>query len=201
MATIPVSNTYARALAPSINLPSSALTNLPVSSLSGLPAPVGLLQGSIPQITPTQGMLNFKPISIDESGWNLPSSSPSFNVWDYVKDYFKKQNNPPPPDPLIPGSPGTNMAELQAAAQKKFYPKHTAMAKEAGAAGIMAYYDGTHSKWQDKIKQEMVDLGVRDKYVDPRTGMVTYGNKFTDVDQKYSSGQWKDYLDKKAIEY
>ena len=70
MATIPVSNTYARALAPSINLPSATLT--------GMPEPVGLLQGSIPQITPTQGKLNFKPISIDESGWNLPSSSPSF---------------------------------------------------------------------------------------------------------------------------
>jgi len=182
MATIPVSNTYARALAPSINLPSAALTNLPVSSLSGLPAPVGLLQGSIPQITPTQGMLNFKPISIDESGWNLPSSSPSFNVGDYVKDYFKKQNNPPPPDP----APIQYDWTAHDAFHERKYPKHIAMAKEAGAAGIMAYIIGTHSKWQNKIKQEMVDLGVKDES----------GNKFTAVDQKYNSGQWKDYLDR-----
>lgn len=82
-ARIPVSNTYARALAPSINLPSATLT--------GMPEPVGLLQGSIPQIVPTQGMLNYTPTVIDESGWNLPSSS--FDVTQYVKDYWAKKNN------------------------------------------------------------------------------------------------------------
>ena len=181
-ARIPVSNTYARALAPSINLPSATLT--------GMPEPVGLLQGSIPQIVPTQGMLNYTPPVIDESGWNLPSSSPSFNVGDYVKDYWERKNNPNPDDPPIPGSPGTDMAKMHAAAQKKFYPQHTEIAQKAGAAGIISYINGTHSKWQDQIKQEMVDLGVNYK-----------GTKFTDVDQKYSSGQWKDYLDKKDIEY
>jgi len=81
-ARIPVSNTYARALAPSINLPSATLT--------GMPEPVGLLQGSIPQIVPTQGMLNYTPPVIDESGWNLPSSS--FDVTQYVKDYWANKN-------------------------------------------------------------------------------------------------------------
>ena len=184
-ARIPVSNTYARALAPSINLPSATLT--------GMPEPVGLLQGSIPQIVPTQGMLNYTPPVIDESGWNLPSSSPSFNVGDFVKDYWERKNNPNPddPPPIIEGSPGTSMHAQHEYAQKKFYPKHTEIAQKAGAAGIMAYINGTHSKWQNKIKQEIVDLGVKDEF----------GNKFTDVDQKYSSGQWKDYLDKKDIEY
>ena len=181
-ARIPVSNTYARALAPSINLPSATLT--------GMPEPVGLLQGSIPQIVPTEGMLNYTPPVIDESGWNLPSSS--FDVTQYVKDYWKKKNNPNPDDlpPIIEGSPGTSMHAQHEYAQKKFYPKHTEIAQKAGAAGIISYINGTHSKWQDQIKQEMVDLGVNYK-----------GTKFTDVDQKYSSGQWKDYLDKKDIEY
>jgi hypothetical protein len=92
MATIPVSNTYARALAPSINVPVSTLSDMP-AHIPGVSTSVGLLQGSIPQIVPTKGMLDFTPISIDESGWNLPSSSPSFNVGDYVKDYFKKHGD------------------------------------------------------------------------------------------------------------
>jgi len=75
-ANIPVSNTYAQALAPNITLPGV--------SLSGMPETVSLLQGSIPQI-PTKGILNYNPIQISEAGWNPPRAGA--DILGFVEQY------------------------------------------------------------------------------------------------------------------
>jgi len=80
-ANIPVSNTYAQALAPNITLPGV--------SLSGMPETVSLLQGSIPQI-PTSGILNFNPIQISEAGWNPPRAGA--DILGFVEEYHKKKS-------------------------------------------------------------------------------------------------------------
>ena len=80
-ANIPVSNTYAQALAPNITLPGV--------SLSGMPETVSLLQGSIPQI-PTSGILNFNPIQISEEGWNPPRAGA--DILGFVEEYHKKKS-------------------------------------------------------------------------------------------------------------
>ena len=83
-ANIPVSNTYAQALAPNITLPGV--------SLSGMPETVSLLKGSIPQI-PTSGILNFNPIQISEKGWNPPRAGA--DILGFVEKYneSKKKDN------------------------------------------------------------------------------------------------------------
>ena len=83
-ANIPVSNTYAQALAPNITLPGV--------SLSGMPETVSLLQGSIPQI-PTSGILNYNPIQISEAGWNPPRAGA--DILGFVEKYneSKKKAN------------------------------------------------------------------------------------------------------------
>jgi len=144
-ARIPVSNTYARALAPSINLPNSALTNLPTSSLSGMPPLVGLLEGSIPQIVPTRGMINYTPPVIDESGWNLPSSAT--DVTQYVKDYWKKKNNPNPDKP--PGDdwkPPKDMSETYRFGHYWRMANHW-LAKNPGKTADQAPWTWDGSKW------------------------------------------------------
>ena len=80
-ANIPVSNTYAQALAPNITLPGV--------SLSGMPETVSLLQGSIPQI-PTKGILNYNPIQISEAGWNPPRAGA--DILGFVEEYHKKKS-------------------------------------------------------------------------------------------------------------
>lgn len=80
-ANIPVSNTYAQALAPNITLPGV--------SLSGMPETVSLLQGSIPQI-PTKGILNYNPIQISEAGWNPPRAGA--DILTFVKEYNEKKS-------------------------------------------------------------------------------------------------------------
>ena len=92
-ANIPVSNTYAQALAPNITLPGV--------SLSGMPETVSLLQGSIPQI-PTSGILNFNPIQISEKGWNPPRAGA--DILGFVEKYneSKKKDN----DNVVEGAEG-----------------------------------------------------------------------------------------------
>ena len=167
-ARIPVSNTYARALAPSINLPSATLT--------GMPEPVGLLQGSIPQIVPTQGMLNYTPPVIDESGWNLPSSS--FDVTQYVKDYWANKNgdtNPDDPGDDKGWKPPKDMSETYRFGHY-WRMANNWLAKNPGNTADQAPWVWNGSRWVTNYKTTSADYpGTKQRTY--KKGLTRYGKE------------------------
>tara|TARA_R110002020_G_scaffold465761_1_gene687745 strand:+ start:26 stop:508 length:483 start_codon:yes stop_codon:yes gene_type:complete len=152
MAKIPVSNTYAKALAPNITLPGMSLT--------GMPEHISLFTDnqSIPQIDPT-GMLDFTPISIDESGWNPPTAGPS--ITGYVKDYWEKINNPdPPPDASLEiwQKPGWDYREYK---QPHLFPNPKPKYKATGWDSSLDWYKGLLTPRQQLAGFKNISSGKR----------------------------------------
>ena len=164
-ANIPISNTYAQALAPNITLPGV--------SLSGMPETVSLLQGSIPQI-PTSGILNYNPIQISEAGWNPPRAGA--DILGFVKKYNDAKKKKETENIIIEGSQGTDMHAQHEAAQKKFYPNSQQAANQAGFWGPLAL------PWNEKYNA----------YKNAQKNYMEYVSKtgYT-ADQKFKSADWK----------
>ena len=162
-AKIPVSNKYATALAPNITLPGVSLT--------GMPESVSLLTESIPQIDPT-GMLDFTPISIDESKWVIPRAGA--DITGAVKKYYEEKNKKEKINPVISGRGG------DVHTGSPYYKGHLDAAKKAGVSGIKAFFDGSHKAWVEKNKELMAKHGIT----------LTHKDSKGNLTGKYSSDDW-----------
>ena len=175
-ANIPVSNTYAQALAPNITLPGV--------SLSGMPETVSLLQGSIPQI-PTSGILNFNPIQISEAGWNPPRAGA--DILGFVEKYReskKKDDNTTTNNNGVEGASKMYKVDYYTGGDNGM--THSDAAKKAGVYGIKAFLDGSHKAWVEQNKALMAKHDITLTHTDSKGNLTG----------KYSSDDWADLQDK-----